>query len=79
MQVSKFGSVTNLATENFALADSQPFIVKNDNAAVVTLQVLPLHGTGSEWVSTKFYLGWNPEIILAIKKNAGGGTLLWGL
>lgn len=76
MQVSKFGSVTNLASANFELSDNQPFLVKNENDDAVTLEVLPLFGT--TWVNVKFYAGWNPEIVLKIKKSSGGGTLLWG-
>lgn len=76
MQVSKFGAVTNLASENFSLAGAQPFLIKNDGTENVTLEVMPNHGTA--YVSTVFQPGWNPEIVKAIKKTSEGGTLLWG-
>lgn len=76
IQVSKFGAVTNLESANFDLANDHPFLIKNDGTETVTLEVMPLHGT--DYVSTKFAVGWNPEIVKAIKKTSGGGTLLWG-
>lgn len=76
LQVSKFAVVTNLASANFTLTNNQPFLIKNDNTEAVTLEVIPYNGTA--YVATVFQVGWNPEIVKAIKKTSGGGTLLWG-
>ena len=75
-QVSLFGKVTNLASKNFKLSQNAPFLIKNDNADEVILEVMPRHGTA--FVSTKFAPGWNPEIVTEIKKASAKGDLLWG-
>jgi hypothetical protein len=76
LQISKFGTVTNLSSANFSLSGNHPFLIKNDGEAAVTLEVMP--ESGSAYVSTVFQVGWNPEIVKSIKKTSGGGTLLWG-
>jgi len=76
LQVSYFGSISNLASQNFSLTNYKPFLIKNDGDDNVTLEVKPYKG--SAWVETVFAPGWNPEIVKEIKSTANGGTLLWG-
>ena len=40
----------------------------------VTLEVMPVNG--SEWVTTKFYVGWNPELVKKVKLNETVGLSL---
>lgn len=70
-------AIANLASQDFSLPDDEPFIIKNDNDDVVILEVKYIDGDDT-WVSTKFQVGWNPDIVKAIKTTATGGALLWG-
>jgi len=78
LQVSMFGAVTDLDTADFALAGNQQFNIKNDGADTVTLEVIPADAADDTFVSTKFAVGWNEEIVRKIKTNAASLTLLWG-
>ena len=66
--------VTNLAVADFSIAERQ-FIIKNDNADRVLLEVKYFCETA--WVSTYFQPGWNPDILIAIKQNALISNLLY--
>lgn len=76
IQISVMGSVTNLSSSNFALADGRCFLLKNETANPVLLEV-QLEGM-TTFVQTYFYSGWNPEIVKAIKININSLTLSWG-
>lgn len=78
LQVSMFGAVTDLATADFALTGNQQFNIKNDGTEAVTLEVIPADVETETFVSTKFAVGWNEEIVRKIKLNTASLTLLWG-
>lgn len=76
LQPGNFGDITNLNNEDFEIPGGVPFQVKNEGATDVWLDVIP--SSGSEFVPTLFYVGWNPEIVKAVKKNANALNLKWG-
>lgn len=81
-QITNFGAVTNLDTADFTLTGNEIFVVKNDNEAAVTLEVMP--ADGDAYVSTSFAPGWNMELVKAIKTNTTitsteRGNLKWGV
>ena len=78
LQVSRFGAVTNLATADFALSGNQQFNIKNEGTEEVTLEVIPADVETETFVSTKFAVGWNEEIVRKIKTNVASMTLKWG-
>jgi hypothetical protein len=69
--------VTNLATANFTLIGNAQFVVKNDNADRVQLEV-KYFGT-TVFVPTYFQPGWNPDVLIAIKQNTGVSNLLYSV
>lgn len=74
-QISEMGAI-DISTEDFSLSNGGVFCLKNDNADSVTLEVKLPHT--SEWISTVFQPGWNPEILVAVKAQAGVSNLKWG-
>lgn len=76
LQLPNFGHVVGLGEADFTMEDSLPFLIKNDNEESVTLEVIP--AGGEDYVETIFAVGWNPEIVKAIKTTQSGGSLLWG-
>ena len=76
MQIGKMGLVTNLANANFSLSDGQPFNVKNDGNTYVYLEVRLAGMNAGEFVSTRFDVGWNPEIVKEVKKTSLAGLNL---
>lgn len=77
-QVAMFDFITDLNTADFKIAnpdDSQSesnmaFLVKNEGTSEVTLEVIPAAAPeGADYQENKFYPGWNPELIRAIKTN----------
>lgn len=77
-QISQMGVITDLATENFSL--DKGFLIKNDGAAEIILEVNLVGMKPGTYVTTIFETGWNTEIIREIKLNAAIGTydLKWG-
>ena len=74
---ARYGSpITNLASADFIMEEG--FLVKNDNDNAVELDVKYIGDPTGTWVTTKFQPGWNPDVLVAIKQTANGGTLLWG-
>jgi hypothetical protein len=69
-QVGIMGTVTDLDTKDFSLADGQPFNIKNDGIAPVELEVQLAGMPDGETVTTKFDCGWNPEIVKVIKATS---------
>lgn len=67
--------VTNLSSANFTLSNNKHFVVKNDNEERVALEVK--YVGSNTFVSTYFQPGWNPDVIWAIKQNAGVSNLLY--
>lgn len=79
-QIGKMGSITDLATADFSLSDGVNFNIKNENTAPITLEVQLAGMADNETVQTTFSLGWNPEIVKRIVKNASlsNYNLKWG-
>lgn len=76
LQVATFGVVSGLGEDDFSLDNDHPFLVKNDNEEPTTLEVMP--AGGDSYVETTFAVGWNPELVIAIKTNESAGNLVWG-
>jgi hypothetical protein len=76
-QISEMGAITGLDSANFSLPNKS-FNIKNDNAAEVTLEVNLSDMDKGTYISTKFEVGWNPEIVREIKMTSAGGDLKWG-
>lgn len=78
-QIGKMGTIDNLTSENFQLADGQCFNIKNDGVQPVKLNIQLAGMESDEWIETTFEIGWNPEIIKAVKKTSLSGiNLKWG-
>lgn len=78
-QIGKMGVIDGLHDGNFLLPDGQCFNVKNDGTQPVALQVQLAGMNGGEFVETKFKVGWNPEIIKAVKQTSLSSiNLKWG-
>jgi len=77
-QVGIMGTVTDLDTKDFSLADGQPFNIKNDGIAPVELEVQLAGMSDGETVTTKFDCGWNPEIVKVIKQTSLSNNLKFG-
>lgn len=77
-QVGIMGTVTDLDTKDFSLADGQPFNIKNDGIAPVELEVQLARMPDGETVTTKFDCGWNPEIVKVIKTTSLSNNLKFG-
>lgn len=75
-QIGKMGSISNLNNANFSLSDGQPFNIKNDSAQYVELQVRLNGMAEGEFVTTKFEVGWNPEIVKEVKQTSLTGINL---
>lgn len=75
-QIGKMGVIA-LTESGFSLPDGQPFNIKNDGIAPVTLSVR-LAGM-EDFIDTQFACGWNPEIVSEIKPTSLANTnLKWG-
>ncbi|MDD3019459.1 MAG: hypothetical protein PHX61_00600 [Alphaproteobacteria bacterium] len=78
-QIGKMGVITNLTNANFALADGQCFNVKNDGLQPVKLQIQLAGMADGEFIETTFEVGWNPEIVKAVKQTSLSSiNLKWG-
>lgn len=78
-QIEKMGVITNLTNANFALADGQCVNVKNDGLQPVKLQIQLAGMANGEFIETTFEVGWNPEIVKAVKQTSLSSiNLKWG-
>lgn len=78
-QIGKMGVIDELQNKDFLLPDGQCFNVKNDGIQPVALQVQLSGMDDGEFVETKFEVGWNPEIIKAVKQTSLSSiNLKWG-
>ncbi len=78
-QIGKMGTVDGLTEGDFSLPDGQPFNVKNDGTQAVTLSVQLAGMDDGDFVETSFEVGWNPEIVRAVKQSSLSGLdLKWG-
>ena len=74
-QISVMGAISFSDGKTFAA--KQPFNIKNDGDAAVSLEVR-LHGMqAGEFITTRFETGWNPEIVAEVKPTSASG-LFWG-
>ena len=76
-QIGNIGAITGLSTGNFKKEDS-PFNVKNDGEGAVFLEVNLWGMDPGTFVSTRFEVGWNPEIVREIKQTSINANLIWG-
>ena len=78
-QIGKMGVIDNLNNADFVLNDGQCFNIKNDGVQPVKLNIQLAGMDAGEWIETTFEIGWNPEIIKAVKKTSLSGiNLKWG-
>lgn len=77
LQIAKMGEI-DLSVGNFQI-EGKGFQIKNDGTTEVLLEVSLLGMDPGEFVSTKFDVGWNPEIVREIKQNNLSNIILkWG-
>lgn len=69
-QIGIIGLIANLNNANFSLSDGQPFNIKNDGTQYVELEVSLNGMKKGEFVTTKFEVGWNPEIVKEVKQTS---------
>lgn len=62
-QIAKMGAITSLTTTDFSLDNGYGFNIKNDGTEAVELEVQLMGMEANETVTTKFEVGWNPEIV----------------
>lgn len=78
-QIGKMGSISNLNNANFALSDGQIFNIKNDGTQYIDIDVSLAGMSTGEFVTTRFFPGWNPEIVKEVKQTSLiGFNLKWG-
>lgn len=81
-QIARMGSIGNLGTTDFQIADGMTFNIKNDGESAVMLEVQLAGMDDGETVTTLFEVGWNPEIVKRVVKSTSlpdGVNLKWGL
>lgn len=80
LQVSKMG-VLDCASGDFTIdTGNGGFLIKNDGAAPVMLDVrLVGMSDDEELVTTRFLVGWNPEIVRFVKQDASISNLKYGI
>lgn len=78
-QIAKMGAITGLQDDSFSLPDGQCFNLKNDGTSAVELSVQLAGMQDGDFITTWFYVGWNPEIIKVVKQTSLSGiNLKWG-
>ena len=75
LQISEMG-VIDISSE-FSLDGGRYFLVKNDNTEAVELTIA-LAGNPSQYVTTVFQPGWNPEMVVKISANSSVSNLKYG-
>ncbi len=75
-QISVMGNVTFTGTANFK--KEIPFCIKNDGDTAVEIEVNLWGMPEGEFITTRFEVGWNPEIVREIKYTSQNLQLLWG-
>jgi hypothetical protein len=71
IQIGDAIAVPNLASADYEPTSGIPFLIKNDGADTISLEVK--YANGTEWISTKFLPGWNVDQVKAIKTNVTAG------
>lgn len=78
-QIAKMGAITGLQDNSFALPDGQCFNIKNDGTSAVELTVQLAGMQDGDFITTKFDVGWSPEIIKVVKQTSLSSiNLKWG-
>ena len=78
-QIGKMGAINTLQNGKFSLPDGQIFNIKNDGDEAVQLEVQLAGMDDNEFITTTFEVGWNPEIVKAIKSESVENLdLKWG-
>lgn len=57
----------DVSENDFEPSENTPFLIKNDSDDTVTLEVK--YADGTDWISTKFKVGWNEDLVKAVKTN----------
>ena len=79
IQIGRMGEITGLQAGDFSLPDGQCFNLKNDGLMAVELSVQLAGMEAGSFITTRFDVGWNPEIIKAVKQTSQPNTnLKWG-
>lgn len=74
-QISRMGKIV---FDSDVYKMTYPSNIKNDGDEPVTLEVCLWNMSDDEFVETVFDVGWNPEIVKAIKKKNGTLNIKWG-
>jgi len=77
-QIGRMGAI-DLSEGEFRLSDGMGFNIKNDGDAAVSLDVILDKMAEGDYVTTKFYPGWNKEIVRAVKSDDTVTGLFWGV
>ncbi|PDP62346.1 hypothetical protein CLI79_03490 [Porphyromonas gingivalis] len=79
IQIGKIGEIKGLENGDFSLPDGQCFNLKNDGVSAVELTVQLAGMEEGDFVTTRFDVGWNPEIIKVVRQTSQpSGSLKWG-
>ena len=73
LQISEMG-VIDISSNEFSLDGGRYFLVKNDNTEAVELTIALANGP-SQYVTTLFQPGWNPEMVVKISANSSVSNL----
>lgn len=76
LQVGKARPITDLDSGNFQLPDGEPFLIKNDAAEAVELEVK--YAMDDDFIATTFQPGWNEDVVREVKTTQTSVRLLWG-
>lgn len=66
-QVAVLGCINNLKKANFKVEGGHSFNIKNESQAPIRLSVKL--SRMDEFIETTFDAGWNPEVVIEIKKD----------
>ena len=77
-QIGRMGAI-DLSEGEFRLQDGMGFNIKNDGSEAVSLSVILDKGAEGDYITTKFYPGWNKEIVRAVKSEDTVEDLFWGV
>lgn len=76
-QIGIMGTIQDLDKKDFQL-DATAFNIKNDGIQPVFLDVQLAGMKEGEFVNTRFETGWNPEIVMKVKRTSQSVNLKFG-
>lgn len=76
LQISEMG-VIDISSNEFSLDGGRYFLVKNDNTEAVELTIA-LAENPSQYITTLFQPGWNPEMVVKVSANSSANNLKYG-